>query len=50
MLDLSGMSDEEFTVPVTSSVPETTMRGAVEEFGKVLLSSKALQDTCPYLF
>ena len=34
------MSDEEFTVPVTSSISQTTMHVTVEESGKILLSSK----------
>lgn len=40
MLDLRSMSDEEFTVLVMPSVPQTAMRVTVEESGKVLLSSK----------
>ena len=40
MLDLRSMSDDEFTVLVTPTVPQTTMRVTVEESGKILLSSK----------
>lgn len=40
MLDLRSMSDDEFTVLVTPTVPQITMRVTVEESGKILLSSK----------
>lgn len=40
MLDLRSMSDEEFTVLVTPSVPQTTMHVTVEGSGKILLSSR----------
>lgn len=40
MLDLRSMSDDEFTVLVTPTVPQITMRITVEESGKILLSSK----------
>ena len=40
MLDLRSMSDDEFTVLVPPTVPQTTMRVTVEESGKILLSSK----------
>ena len=40
MLDLRSMSDDEFTVLVTPTIPQTTMRVTVEESGEILLSSK----------
>lgn len=40
MLDLRSMSDEEFSVLVTPSVPQAAMYVRVEESGKILLSSK----------
>lgn len=43
MLDLRSMSDEDFTVFVTPSAPQATMRVTVEESGKVLLSSKVAE-------
>ena len=43
MLDLSSMSDEEFTVLVTPSVPQAAMYVTVEESGKVYLSSKVAE-------
>lgn len=43
MLDLRSMSDEEFTVLVTPSAPQTAMYVTVEESGKVYLSSKVAE-------
>lgn len=43
MLDLRSMSDEEFTVLVTPSVPQAAMYVTVEESGKVYLSSKVAE-------
>lgn len=40
MLDLRSMSDDEFTVLVTPTVPQTTMRVTVEGSDKILLSSR----------
>ncbi len=34
------MSDEEFAIVVTPSVPQTATHITIDEFGKVLLSSK----------
>ena len=43
MLDLRSMSDEEFSVLVTPSVPQAAMYVRVEESGKILLSSKVAE-------
>ena len=43
MLDLRSMSDEEFTVLVIPSVPQTAMHVTVEESGKISLSSKVAE-------
>lgn len=43
MLDLRSMSDEEFSVLVTPSVPQAAMYVTVEESGKVLLSGKVAE-------
>lgn len=40
MLDLKSMSDEEFTILITPSVPQAAMYVKVEESGKILLCSK----------
>lgn len=40
MLDLRSMSDEEFTIVVTPSVPQAATHITIDESGKVLLSSK----------
>ena len=47
MLDLRSMSDEEFSVLVTPSVPQAAMYVRVEESGKILLSSKGKRKTSP---
>ena len=40
MLDLKNMPDEEFSILVTPSAPQTVMYVRVEETGSVLLNSK----------
>ena len=43
MLDLKNMPDEEFSILVTPSAPQTVMYVRVEETGSVLLSSKVAE-------
>lgn len=43
MLDLKNMPDEDFSILVTPSVPQTLMYVKVEENGYVLLSSKVAE-------
>lgn len=43
MLNLKAMSDEEFNILVTPSLPRTVMYVKVEENGSVLLSSKVTE-------
>lgn len=43
MLDLRNMSDEEFTIVVTPSVPQTATHVTIDESGKVYLSSKVAE-------